>query len=294
MTPASHDGYVPAEYAKLYYRDVGQGQPLIILHGGPSLDHTYLLPDMDHLSTSFRLIYYDQRGRGKSAAEIVPTEVTVQSDIEDLERLRRHFGLNSVALLGHSWGGLLALEYAVRFPNRVSHLILMNTAPASQPDYDLFQQELLKRRTAADVERLKRLSADATYQEGDPSTVAAYDRMHFRVALRRPEHLDQVMENLRSSSTQEGILKGRAIANRLMGETWLTRGYDLLPRLKRLIIKALVLHGDSDFIPLACATHIAQAITGAHLIVLRDCGHFAYLERPNEVREAVGDFMRSA
>ncbi len=62
--PALREGYIPAGNARLYYRDIGQGQPIIVLHGGPDFDHTYLLPDLDRLSDSFRLIYYDQRGRG--------------------------------------------------------------------------------------------------------------------------------------------------------------------------------------------------------------------------------------
>ena len=65
--PAPLDGYIPVENARLYYREIGQGQPILLLHGGPDFDHTYLLPDMDRLSNAFRLIYYDQRGRGKSA-----------------------------------------------------------------------------------------------------------------------------------------------------------------------------------------------------------------------------------
>ena len=65
--PAPLDGYLPVENARLYYRAIGQGQPILLLHGGPDFDHNYFLPDMDRLSDSFRLIYYDQRGRGKSS-----------------------------------------------------------------------------------------------------------------------------------------------------------------------------------------------------------------------------------
>src|SRR5688572_22609042 len=139
--PAIREGYIPVEKAGLYYREIGQGQPIIVLHGGPSFDHNYLLPDMDRLSDSFRLIYYDQRGRGKSAGNVKPEDVTIESEIEDMESLRDYFQLASVALLGHSWGALLAMEYALRHPERVSHLILMNTAPASHDDFKLFRQE---------------------------------------------------------------------------------------------------------------------------------------------------------
>jgi proline iminopeptidase len=287
-----HEGYISVENAELYYRQIGQGQPIIILHGGPDFDHNYLLPDMDHLSHSFRLIYYDQRGRGKSVANVQPEDVTIQSEVEDLESLREYFQLESVAVLGHSWGGLLALEYAIRYPNRVSYLILMNTAPASHDDYMMFQQERRKS-AAADVEKLKALSSDAKYQEGDPETVAAYYRIHFRATLRQAEHIERVIESLRLSFTKEGILKAREIEDRLINETWLSSEYNLLPKLKRLSIPTLVIHGDYDFIPIECAAHIAQTIPGARFVVLSETGHFSYLESPNEVRKEIGDFFPS-
>ena len=203
--PAPRQGYMAVENAELYYREIGQGQTIIILHGGPDFDHTYLLPDLDRLSDSFRLIYYDQRGRGKSADNVQPEDVTIQSDIEDLERLRGYFQLESVAILGHSWGGLLAMEYAIRHPDRVSHLILMNTAPASHPDYMLLREDRRKR-AAGDIEKLKARSYDTRYQEGDPETVAEYYRIIFGTTIKRPEHL----ERLNLSWTQEDILRGRA------------------------------------------------------------------------------------
>src|ERR1041384_4936774 len=95
------EGFVPVKNAELYYREIGQGQPIMLLHGGPDFDHTYLLPDMDRLSDSFRLIYYDQRGRGRYATNVQPADVSIQSEIEDIESLRGYFQLESMAVLGH-------------------------------------------------------------------------------------------------------------------------------------------------------------------------------------------------
>src|SRR6266542_157387 len=148
---APREWYVPVDGAELFCREIGQGRPIIVIHGGPDFDHTYLLPEMDRLSDTFRLIYYDQRGRGKSADNVQPEDVTFQSEVEDLEGLRQYFQLESVAVLGHSWGGLLAMEYAIRHPDRVSRLILMNTAPASAEDHMLFRQDR-RNRSAADIE----------------------------------------------------------------------------------------------------------------------------------------------
>src|SRR5713101_2173224 len=137
---APRESRIPLGQASLYAREVGRGQPIIVLHGGPDFDHGYLLPDLDRLADAFRLIYYDQRGRGRSADHVSPENVTLTSDLDDLDQVRQHFQLDSPALLGHSWGTVLALEYALRHPTRVSHLVLMNPAPASATDLAVFRK----------------------------------------------------------------------------------------------------------------------------------------------------------
>src|SRR4051812_7381202 len=94
--PAPCEGYLQLGTARLYYREVGAGSPLLMLHGGPDFDHSYLLPDLDRLAGSFRLIYYDQRGRGRSAANVQPADVSIASEVEDIERLREHLGRATV------------------------------------------------------------------------------------------------------------------------------------------------------------------------------------------------------
>jgi proline iminopeptidase len=293
IQPTPREGYIPVDHAKFYTREIGQGQPIIVLHGGPDFDHTYFLPELDRLADAFRLIYYDQRGRGRSAKNVQPEDVTIESEVEDLERLREYFQLGSVALLGHSWGAVLAMEYATRHAPRVSHLVLMNTL-CLQSDYMLLRQDR-RARAPDDIAQLKAMAAsDAGYQEGDPEAVAAYYRIHFRAALQRPEHHEKIIQRLLASFTQEGIRKARAIDERLMQETWRLNEYDLLPRLRQLHIPTLVIHGEHDFVPLACAAHVAQSIPGARFTVLKDCGHFSYLECPDEVRKEIDKFFHSA
>ena len=131
-----------------------RGEPIIVLHGGPDFDHEYLLPDMDRLAESFRLVYYDQRGRGRSFSGRPADEVDLAGEIDDLDAIRESFGFETVAVLGHSWGALLAMEYATRRPHRVSHLILMNTAPASHAGVLAFRDDLQRRRTPEQSERM--------------------------------------------------------------------------------------------------------------------------------------------
>ena len=111
---AARESHVPVKGGRLYVREIGSGTPVVVLHGGPDFNHKYLLPELDDLASRFRLIYYDQRGRGKSSADVSADEITIESEVDDLDQLREHFGLDELSLLGHSWGSLLAMEYASR------------------------------------------------------------------------------------------------------------------------------------------------------------------------------------
>src|SRR5713226_6724380 len=128
-TSRTRESRISVGKASLYSREIGLGPPMIVLHGGPDFDSGYLLPDLDRWADAFRLIYYDQRGRGRSAEGVLPENVSLASDVEDIERVKRHFHLKSPTLLGHSWGAVLALEYALQHPKGVSRIILMNPAP---------------------------------------------------------------------------------------------------------------------------------------------------------------------
>lgn len=291
----ARESRIPAGTTSLYARDIGRGQPLLVLHGGPDFDHGYLLPDLDRLADAFRLIYYDQRGRGRSADGVRAEDVTLVSDVEDVDRVREYFQLASTGLLGHSWGAVLALEYALRHPDRVSHLILMNPAPASASDVADLRRYYLEKLGAAEMSRQRALVQSAAYQQGDPEAVAARYRIHFKPALKRPEHYEKLMATMKSgfvAQGKQGILKARAVEDRLMHDTWELTGYDLMPKLASLRMPTLVIWGDYDFIPASIPTHIARAIPGSRLVTLKNCGHFAYLECPSEVRAALDEFLR--
>jgi proline iminopeptidase len=275
----------------LYCRDVGVGHTIVVVHGGPDFDHCYLLPELDRLADSFRLVYYDQRGRGRSAEGVRPQDVTIRSEVEDLDRVRNHFGLESVAVLGHSWGGVVAMSYAIRHSDRVSHLLLLDTAPASAGDWRQLRESLVERRPAEDRAEMERIAASDAFQRGDRQADAAYNRNHFRMTLRQPELLEALVARLRSDSyTEEGVLLARAIEHRLYEETSGSPEWDLFPALRALDLPTLLLHGEHDFIPVELAARIADAIPDARLSVLPGCGHFTYLEAPEMVFEEISRF----
>jgi proline iminopeptidase len=290
QTPApTGEMRVPVGDTSLYARDVGRGRPLIVLHGGPDFDQAYLQPELDELADTYRLIYYHQRGRGKSAENVRPEDVTLASDLEDLDKVRRYFRLDAPVLLGHSWGTVLALEFALRNPTLVSHLVLMNPAPVSQAQVATLRQSYVAQ-LGSDMDRQRGIQAGEAYKEGNPDAVAARYRIHFKHALQRPADYEKLMARMSAgfrSQGKDGILKAWAVEDRLYRDTWSLPGYDLLPKLRSLRIPTLVIVGEQDFIPPAIASEIAQSLPEATLVRIPTCGHFAYLECGSAVRSAM-------
>jgi len=250
---------------------------------------------MDTLIDGHRLIYYDQRGRGKSAAQVRAEDVTLASDVADLDAVREHFGMQSVVLLAHSFGAVLALEYAVRHPTRVARIILLNPAPASASDRQVLAAAYTKQ-LGPDMDRQNQIRNGSAYQQGDPDAVAARYRIHFEHALVRTSDYEKLMTRMDSAfhrQGKDGILEARAVEDQIYRDTWEKPGYDLMPQLAGLHIPTMVLVSDHDFIPVTIGEHIAHAIPGAKLVTLESCGHFSYLECAPQVRHALDTFLAS-
>jgi proline iminopeptidase len=287
MTPG-RTGTVKVDGAELFVREIGQGPPMLVIHGGPGvLDHTYLLPDMDRLAAEYRLIYYDQRFHGRSSGDVESAaETDLAMFIRDLDAVRAYAGHDQVALLGHSWGGQLAMRYAITYPQHLTQLILMNTSPATKGDFDAFVQ-YRRSLTAPVAAELAALRRTPEYLAVDPAAVARAARLSFSVGIAHAEDVARLELRL----TTENVVRGRVVSERF-NEVVFARPYDLTEQLARLRVPTLVLHGDHDFIPVEAAERIATTIPAARLVVVPECGHFAYLEAPEVVRRVIADFVR--
>jgi len=279
------DGHVPIRNGELYFRETGSGTPVVIAHGGPDFDHRYLLPDMDRLGDTYRLIYYDQRGRGHSRGEVRDEDVHVGRYVEDLEALRLRLGLDRFALLGHSWGALLALHYALAHPDALTHLLLLNPASVTYEDFQAMRERRRRMRAphAAEIAKL-----DEPYERGDPQAVAAFYAIDFGTTFKRPEDLRRM--NL--TWTREQILSGRAIEDRLMGAL-VKPGFSMVAQLNVDAAFQAVIHGELDFFPRESSARIAGAIPAARFVELRDSGHFSYVDAAEGFRAAVDQALRS-
>ena len=261
----------------LFERRAGQGPATVVLHGGPGAHHDYLLPGFDALATRRTLIYYDQRGGGRSA---VPREVPVgwREQVADLEALRQAWGIEQLTLAGYSWGGLLSLLYATEYPARVERLALVSPAPAWRAARAEFESRL-SARTMAPVLQAERAALRASgLRESDPD---AYQRRVFELSVAGYFHDPRKVS---------GLTPFR-VTGRTQQEVWDSLGdYDIRPALAQLRIPAIVLHGDDDPIPAGSARAIADAL-GAPFHLLPDCGHVPYVEAFDDFHRLLDSFL---
>lgn len=267
-------GQMPVRDTELFVTVEGHGPPLMVMHGGMGVDHTCFRPWLDPLGDSASLIYYDHRGNGRSARPPLD-DVDHDTWVEDADALRAALGHEQVVVLGHSYGGFLALRYALAHPERVRGLILLSTA-AVMDHWDAIHETLAARQ--ATPAQLRAFEDRPFEDEADfAATLGALLPLYFH----RPPQ-EEVLTSLGSmrTSVEASVAGGRCMAD-----------YDLRGELSSIEVPALVLGGRHDFImPFsATAEPLAAGLPNAQLQVFEDSGHFPYIEQA----ALFGDVVRS-
>jgi proline iminopeptidase len=263
----------------LFERRIGQGPPTVVLHGGPGAHHDYLLPGFDALARERELIYYDQRGGGRSPVSR-ETPVGWKEQVADLEALRRAWEIDRMTLAGYSWGGLLALLYAVEFPDRVESLALISPAPAWHDARVEFERRFAERNLGPELQRERAALRESGLRDRDPP---AYAQRLFELSV-----APYFFEPARARDLTPFRVTGRT-----QQEVWSSLGdFDLRPALTRLSIPAMVMHGEDDPIPLTTTQAVADLL-GAEFHPLAHCGHVPYVEAREEFVRLMDGFLPS-
>ncbi len=255
------------------------GRPLVMVNGGPGFDHTYVLCSdaWDRLAQGRRVVFYDQRGNGRSGALRKGQSCTLADQIADLEALRRQLGADRIDLLGHSWGGYLVMAYAAQHPSHVAHLIIADSAAPKWSDTEF----IFKYTYPEGVERQGSLDfADAL---GDSAaakrSLREYMQMLFVSAEKRDEFMSRIDAYRYTRSVNEALNADLA-------------KYDMWPMLPTFKMPTLVLTGRFDInVAPSTAWKIHKAIPGSRWEVFENSGHLPYFEEPDKFVRVVGDFL---
>jgi proline-specific peptidase len=280
------EGFVSVEGGQVWYRSVGRGGiPVLLLHGGPGAGHDYLEP-LEALGADRQVVVYDQLGCGRSDRPDNPALWRIERFVTEVGQVRQALGLSQIHLLGHSWGGFLAIEYLLGQPTGVASVVLASTA-ASIPE------------VLAEIQKLKGQLPDAVRD--------VMDRYEATGDFANPEYQAAVMEFYklflcRLDPWPDCLM--RSVANLDGNQVYLTmngpneftvvgnlKDWERRDRIHEISLPTLVTVGGYDEVPLVCAQTLQKSIRGAELAVFDNSSHMAMLEETDSYVRRLADFL---
>jgi proline iminopeptidase len=281
--PPVSEGLRPINGTELYVKQMGAGDPIVVVHGGPVLEHGYLLPHLRPLAQSHELIFYDQRLSGRSAGHVDSSTVHLATFVEDIEALRVSLGLDRIVLMGHSWGGLLAMEYAIRHGEHLTSLVLLDPMPPSAALWQREESILATRVTAEDSLDLAALRATEAFANRDPHAVEQALLISFR-----PQFHDRArIRDLHLYVPQDYGERSRQFAH-MTGDLM---SFDLLDSLAQVRVPTLIVYGSDEPAAEVSGAALAARLPRARLVTIDAAGHFPFIEQPETFLAAVRAFL---
>ncbi len=267
--------------ATIYYEVVGSGQgtPMVVVNGGPGFDHTYLhfSPVWKPLSKDRRIVFYDQRGNGRSPALKPGQSCTLADQIDDLEALRAHLGFERIVLFGHSYGGYLSMAYAARHKEHVERMLIIDSAAPRWSDTlilfkDVFPDTSERRDALAFAGEMGNTSASR-------ESLALYFSMLFYSPAKRDAFVKNMPPDAFNKEVNEVVARDMA-------------RFDLNPEIRKFKFPVLVITGRYDInVAPSVAYKIHQAIPGSRFTVFERSGHIPFYEEPEDFVRVTEAFL---
>lgn len=282
------EGYLPgAGGVQLFYRVVGAGDPVIVIHGGPGGDMELLSQDLEPLSKNHRLIFYDQRGGGRSDLPKDTSFLDAKYFVEDLEAVRRFFGLDQVTLLAHSFGPVLAAKYTETYPQRVGRLIFMGAIGPQAADASAFSREVARRMPPEALERMA-VVVEQFQGQGDVDRVALCREYESLAATALPAGEVRPHGSMCNVS-KEALDYSLRYTSRITFESF--GKWDFTKSLQNISAPLLVLYGNQDPSPISSQQAWANAVRDGRLLVIGGGGHSPHVSHPEQVFDAINAFL---
>lgn len=290
-------GFVDANGVMIYYEEFGEGEPLMILHGGPGASHDYFLPYLLPLARHNRLIFIDERGSGRSGILDEASQYTVENMVEDVEAVRTALGLGKINLLGHSYGGVLAQAYAFKYQENLSHLILCSTFPSTSQMNEVFVK-IKENMTPELRERINKMEEEGLYGHGLPYERNRYTEEYMIAAWGEGyfPYLYQRNPDPAYNPASQGF------AWTLYREMWGSSGeyiidgnlksVEYVDRLPTIKVPTLINCGDNDECAPSLSEEMHEKIPGSKLVIFPQSGHMTFVDQPDMFIKSIEDFLQ--
>ena len=285
IPPPRAQGFTTTTPVPLYWVEYGDpdAPPILLLHGGPAAGHEYLLPQMLALAEEHRLVTYDQRGGGRSRYDDDRAVIGWRDQVEDVAHVATELRVAPLSIVGYSWGGLLAMLYAVeaaagRVQPPPARLALIDPAPITRSARLAFEQELARRQAGPEVAALRAELQASGLRERDPD---AYRQRAFEISV----------AGYFADPARARDLTPFRVTGRVQQSIWQSLGdYDLRDSLGSVHVPIFVVHGRQDPIPLASSEEAARAL-GTTCVVIEGSGHVPYVEQPAQLFPLLRAFL---
>ncbi len=272
--------YITSEdQTNLYVEEYGTGKPIIFLAGGPGLNPNYLEAVWENVSADYRTIILHQRGTGKSIIQRVDsTSMSMDNYINDIEALRKHLKLEKITIAGHSWGGMLAMEYASKLPNRTEKLILLASGGPTSKFLSYFSDNINMR--LYDSDRKAKVIQDSINQ----STLKAIYPGYF---------YDRAKALESQSKINWETVNGQAGVNKYTLPNYFSAEAQRVELFKTFEGPVIIIQGRQDPIGESTVYEIIEILPQSRVNFIEKCGHFPWLEN-DEQRNEFYKLLKSA
>ena len=274
---------------RLGYRIAGRGpDTLIVIHGGPGFTFDYLATDFDALAGRHALVFYDQRGTGRSTLVSDSAALAAERFADDLEAIRRHLGLERVNLLGHSWGAGVVALYALKHPERLGRIVIVAGVPLTMAGLEKSFGVMHAARDSAELARMEAAMAARQADPTDGNACRAYYALWFRPFFADPASAGRSRGDICAGSAASMRNKMASVDRYVFASLG---SYDWRPAMRTVRAPALIIHGTEDPLLLEFAREWAATLPDSRVLVLDGIGHFPYVEAPDRFFPAVDRFL---
>lgn len=269
---------------KLFVKTIGKGEPIVVVHGGPGMNHTYFMPHFHQLAKDYQVILYDQRASGQSATPS-PDSVTLSFFADDIEGIRKATGQDKITLLAHSWGAIPAIEYAKRYPEQTRAIIFCNSIPLNKEFDSQMRENQLQKTSGLDSTDRSIIMGSPNFKAGKASAYRKLLLLSFRNSFSKESNFHKLNLDLPANYVAASSALYTGLGKELTS-------YDYYADLKQMTFPVLVMYGEEDAIPPKSQEMITENAPSSQIEVFKKSGHFIFIEEKKKFGAVIDKFIK--